>query len=379
MGPVPLHIAWRILTDQKGRTALATSGIFIAILLVFIELGFFVAVPQGGMLIYDHMRFDLLVCSNKYLFQAQSGQFARDRLTEAAKVPEVAQATPVYFGGGKWQDVSGGLKLDVSLIAIDPPAGVFAVPDIERQVAVLERPDTVLVDSATRSLFGPLEPGRVVDIAGYKETIGEQFVLGTGFLGLGVAIVGEANFFKMFPHRPPDTVNLGLVTLKPGADPDGTAKALRAVLPAGMRVFTRPELVAHEVSYWTTRTATGLIFGSGLVVSFVVGIMVLYQTLATQITRQLPQFATLKAIGYTDRYLDAIVMIESFLIMAVAFVPALGAALVVYAQVRRQTLLPLSLSPAELGAVFGITLLMAAISAFLSLSGLRRADPAEVF
>src|SRR5205085_12021597 len=110
MGPVPLHIAWRILTDQKGRTALATSGIFIAILLVFIELGFFVAVPQGGLLIYDHMRFDLLVVSDKYLFQAQSGQFARARLSEAKTVPEVAEATPVYLGGAKWRDPTGGLK-----------------------------------------------------------------------------------------------------------------------------------------------------------------------------------------------------------------------------------------------------------------------------
>ncbi len=376
---MPLQIAWRILTDQKGRTLLATAGIFIAILLVFIELGFFVAVPQGGMLIYDHMRFDLLVVSNKYLFQAQSGQFARARLATARRVPAVAQATPVYLGGAKWQDPGGGLKLDVALLAIDPAAGVFAVPDIERQRAVLERPDTVLVDGATRSLFGPLQAGRVVDIAGHKETIGGQFVLGTGFLGLGVAVGSEANFFRMFPLRPHDTVNLGLVMLQPGSDPDSAAKALRAALPADTQVFTRPELVAHENAYWTTRTGTGLIFGSGLVVSFVVGIMVLYQTLATQITRQLPQFATLKAIGYTNRFLDAIVLTELFLIMAVAFLPALAAAFVVYAQVRRQTLLPLTLTPAQLGTVFAITLVMAAVSAMLSLSGLRRADPAEVF
>ena len=62
---MPLHVAWRILNHQKGRTALALGGIFVAILLIFVELGFFIAVPQGGMLIYDHMRFDLLVCSNK--------------------------------------------------------------------------------------------------------------------------------------------------------------------------------------------------------------------------------------------------------------------------------------------------------------------------
>lgn len=376
---MPLQIAWRILVDQKGRTLLATGGIFIAILLVFIELGFFVAVPQGGMLIYDHMRFDLLVVSNKYLFQAQSGQFPLAPLATVRKVPTVAQATPVYIGAGKWQDPGGGLKLDVALLAIDPAAGVFPVPDIERQKAALERPDTILVDSATRSLFGPLTAGRIVDIAGHKETIGGSFVLGTGFLGLGVAVASEANFFRMFPLRPRDTVNLGLVTLKPGTDPEAAAKALRAVLPADTQVFTRDGLMAHEDQYWTTRTGTGLIFGSGLVVSFVVGIMVLYQTLATQITRQLPQFATLKAIGYSNRFLDAIVLTESFLIMAVAFVPALVAAFVVYAQVRRETLLPLNLTAIELGTVFAITLVMAAVSAMLSLSGLRRADPAEVF
>ncbi len=376
---MPLQVAWRILVDQKGRTALATGGIFVAILLIFVELGFFVAVPQGGMLIYDHLRFDLLVCSDKYVFQSQSGQFPRARLTAALTVPEVAQASPFYLGGGKWQDPAGGLKLDIAVIGVDPRAGIFAVPDIESQVAVLERADTVLVDGATRSLFGSLETGRVIDLAGRRMTIGGQYKLGTGFLGLGIVLASEANFFAMFAGRPVDTVNLGLVTLKPGADPESAAKALRAALPADMQVFTRADLVAHEVAYWTIRTATGLIFGSGLVVSFVVGIMVLYQTLATQITRQLPQFATLKAIGYTDRYLDGVVLFEAWLIMAVAFVPALGAALAVYALVRAETLLPLSLSITQLAAVFGITLVMATASAFLSLGGLRRADPAEIF
>jgi putative ABC transport system permease protein len=327
---VPFHLAWRMLVDQKGRTALATGGIFVAILLIFVELGFFMAVPQGGLLIYDHMRFDLLVCSDKYIFQSQSGQFPRARLETATTVSDVAQASPVYLGGGKWQDPGGGPKLDIAVIGFDPEAGIFAVPDIERQKAVLETPDTVIVDSTTRSLFGPLETGRVVDIAGHRVTIGGQYVLGTGFLGLGIALAGEANFFRMFPQRPRDTVNLGLVRLKPGADPGRAAQALRGVLPADTKVFTRPELVAQEVTYWTTRTGTGIIFGSGLVVSFVVGIMVLYQTLATQITRQLPQFATLKAIGYRDRYLHGVVFVESLLIMAVAFLQALGSALVIY-------------------------------------------------
>ncbi|MBV9150615.1 MAG: FtsX-like permease family protein [Alphaproteobacteria bacterium] len=376
---MPLHIAWRILAHQKGRTALALGGIFIAILLIFVELGFFIAVPQGGMLIYDHMRFDLLMASNKYIFQGQSWQFPRQRLDEVGRNAGVAQINPVYFGGAKWQDPSGGLRIDISVIGFDPKAKLFAGADGDSQIAILERPDTVLVDSQTRPIFGPLQPGRVVDVNGRRITIGGEYVLGTGFLGLGIALASEANFFRIFPNRPPQTVSFGLVTLKPGADPDAVARELRAALPNDTRVFTRPELAAHEVSFWTTRTGTGLIFGSGLIVAFIVGIMVLYQTLATQITRQLPQFATLKAIGYSNGFLNGIVLIEAVLVMLIAFVPALAAALGIYSVVRAQTLLPVNLTALELGGVFAVTLAMAVISALLSVGRLRRADPAEVF
>jgi putative ABC transport system permease protein len=376
---VPFEVAWRILTYQKGRTALAVAGIFIAILLIFVELGFFIAVPQGGMLVYDHMRFDLLVASDKYIFQGESWQFPRARLDPVRANPDVAQASPLYLGNAKWQDPAGGSRIDISVLGIDPRSGVFAVPDVESQADALERADTVLVDSQTRSIFGPLTAGRVIDLDGHRITIGGPYVLGTGFLGLGVVLASEANFFRIFPQRPRDSVNLGLVTLKPGADPDKVAQALRAALPADSQVFTRAGLTDHEVDFWTTRTATGLIFGSGLVVAFVVGIMVLYQTLATQITRQLPQFAMLKAIGYTNGVLNGIVMIEAVLMMLVAFVPALAAALAIYYVIRVQTLLPVAMTPTQLGGVFGIALLMSAISAFLSLSRLRRAQPAEIF
>ena len=105
-------VAWRILTYQKGRTALAVGGIFVAILLIFVELGFFIAVPQGGLLIYDHMRFDLLVTSNRYVYQTKSGIFARARLDQVRANPDVARASAVYIGGAKWQDPEGGQRID---------------------------------------------------------------------------------------------------------------------------------------------------------------------------------------------------------------------------------------------------------------------------
>jgi putative ABC transport system permease protein len=375
---IPL-LSWRILIHEKGRTALATAGVFIAILLVFIELGFFIAVPQGGMLVYDHLRFDLLLCSKNYAFQAAPWQFPRTRLTDAAKVSGVAQATPLFFAGAKWQQPRGGERLDAFVIGFDPAARPFAVEDIERQTGVLAKPETMLVDDVTRPIFGPIGAGTEVLLDKHMVTIGGDYTLGTGFLGMAVAVMDEANFSRLFAPRPAGLVNLGLITLTPGADAGKVAEALRKALPDDIQVLTRGALKQHEDKYWTTRTSVGLIFGSGLVISFVVGIMVLYQTLATQITRHLPQFATLKAIGYSDRYLAAVVMIEAAMIVLVAFMPAAGAGAAAYAQIRSATLLPVVITAGELAGVLAITLMMSAASAFLSLSNLRRADPADVF
>jgi putative ABC transport system permease protein len=375
---VSAHLAWRILVHEKGRTALALAGVFIAILLVFIELGFFIAVPQGGMVVYDHMRFDLLLASTDYQFQAQPWQFPRARLTAAAGVAGVARATPIYFAGGSWQDPAGGVKLDVFLIGCDPAGQPFVDPDIERQRDMLAENDTVLVDDATRSIFGPLTAGRRVDIDGRRVVIGGPYRLGTGFLGIGVVLMDEANFFRV-THRRQDPVNLGLITLAPEADADKIAAQLRQTLPGDVQVFTRNSLAAHEDSYWTTRTSVGLIFGSGLLVSLIVGIMVLYQTLATQITRHLPEFATLKAMGYSDASLAAVVTIEALIVVVVAFIPAAAAAMAVYALIRSETLLPVAFSASNVASVLAATLIMSAGSAFLSLSQLRRADPAEIF
>jgi putative ABC transport system permease protein len=376
---VKVPLAWRILTYDKRRTALALIGIFMAILLVFVELGFFYAVPRGGLLLYDNMRFDLLLASDQYQYQAQPGTFPLARLDQVRSSPDVQEATPIYFGFAKWKDGQGGVWPDVFVIGFDPASQIFLPNSINDQRAVLERPDTVLVDSTTRPMFGPLDTSRIVEIGSRKVTLGGKYDLGTGFMGLGVVLTSAANFARLFPGRGLDIVNLGPIQLKPGFDPDRAASDLRKSIGADVRIFTRKELESHETAYWTTRTSVGIIFGSGLLISFVVGIMILNQIVSTQVTRQLPQFATLKAIGYADNSLLATVGAMSLLIVVAGFIPALLAALGLYSVIRQETLLPVEMSQMRLAAVFAAALLMAMISALLSAGSLRRADPADVF
>lgn len=374
---VPL--AWRILTYDKRRSGLALIGIFMAILLVFVELGFFYAVPRGGLLLYDNMRFDLLLASNQYEYQAQPGSFPLGELDRIRAAPEVQAASPVYFGFGKWKSGEGGLWPDVFVIGFDPASQIFVPDSITRQTDLLERPDTVLIDTQTRPMFGPLNTGRVVDISDHKVTIGGQYVMGTGFMGLGVVMASAANFARLFPLRGLGVVNLGAIQLKPGIDPDKAVANLRKLVGSDAQIFTRSELDADETAYWTTRTSVGIIFGSGLLISFVVGIMIVYQIVSTQVSTLLPQFATLKAVGYPDRTLAGTVSAASLMIVMAGFVPAFGAALGLYSVIQQKTLLPVEMSGMRIAAVFAAALAIVIISALLSIGVLRRADPADVF
>lgn len=251
--------------------------------------------------------------------------------------------------------------------------------EIERQLDVIRRPNTVLVDRATLPMFGPQTRGRLIEIGEHTFEIGGQYELGTGFIGLGVVVTSDSNFKRMFPKRSLGVVNLGLIKLKPGSKPDQVALRLREILPADTKVFTRPEIESNEVQHWSTRTATGIIFGFGVVVSIVAGMAILYQTLATQVTRQLPQYATLKAIGYTDAYLRNIVLVLAAVMASVAFAPALAAATVIYDRVRITARLPIEMTGARVLGVLVLALAMSAASAFIAVRILRRADPADLF
>jgi putative ABC transport system permease protein len=373
------YFGWRLLWHEKGRNALAVGGIFIAVLMIFLQLGFYSCVPKGGMQVYDQLRFDLLMTSTSYVFQGQSYDFPRRRLYQALSLPEVISAVPFYQSEASWLNMESRLRRDVFVMAFNPDDEVFKQDDIERQREVIKRPDTVLVDAATLAVYGPQASGRLVEIAERAMTIGGRYSIGTGFLGLGVVLTSDLNFMRMFTDRSLATVNRGLIRLNPDANPGEVAARLREILPADTKIFTHSELEAEEVKYWRTRTATGLIFGFGVAISIVVGIVILYQTMATQVIRHLAQYATLKAIGYTDGYLSGIVVSMAVTLAAIAFVPSLAAALVVYDKVRAVTRLPIEMTGARLAAVLVLSLAMSALSALIAARILHRANPADLF
>ncbi|MFM7790148.1 MAG: FtsX-like permease family protein, partial [Microcystis panniformis] len=132
-------------------------------------------------------------------------------------------------------------------------------------------------------------------------------------------------------------------------------------------------------TYWANGTAIGFIFGLGAVVGFIVGIVIVYQILYSDVTDHLPEYATLKAMGYGDWYLVGVLMQEALLLAVLGYIPGFIVSLGVYHLASSATLLPIVMTTARAIEVLILTVIMCIASGIVAMGKLRTADPADIF
>jgi putative ABC transport system permease protein len=127
------------------------------------------------------------------------------------------------------------------------------------------------------------------------------------------------------------------------------------------------------------RTSVGIIFQMGVFVALIVGVLFVYQVIATDISDHFAEYATLKAIGYSSRYLSGVVLRQALVLAVLGYIPALFAALGLYSLGREQAQIPLSMTWLRAASVLLLAFAMCAMSGLLALRKVRTADPAELF
>jgi putative ABC transport system permease protein len=150
-------------------------------------------------------------------------------------------------------------------------------------------------------------------------------------------------------------------------------------LPTDLAVRTRAELIALEVAFQNDVSPVGPIFMLGTVIGFVVGLMISYQILYTELSEQEAQYATLKAMGYKNYYLVRVVLTQSALYGIAGFLAAWAAGLIVFKVIGEKALLPMHMS---LGIALGtaaLTVGMCLLAGALAVRRVIDTDPAEIF
>ena len=205
------------------------------------------------------------------------------------------------------------------------------------------------------------------------------FTLGASFGADGNLITSDVNFLRIFRNRQLGLIDIGLVRIKPGADVNQVATYLRGYLPPDVNVLTKQEFIDFERNYWATSTAIGFIFTLGTIMGFIVGTVIVYQILYTEVTDHLSEYATLKAIGYTQNYLLSVILQEAFMLAILGYVPGFFSVLFLYQVARNATLLPVMMSYGRAIMVLILTIIMGFISGAIAIRKLRSADPADIF
>jgi putative ABC transport system permease protein len=376
----------QILLHTPRRLAVSLAGILLAVVLMFSQSGFRNAMFDSQAELIHRLNGELLITSKvKHIIYAGE-PFARRRLSQARACPGVKAVYPLYIEANQaaWKNPHDGSIRPLRVLAFDPGADVLDVPELHAHADALRMPDAVLFDSGSRDYYGRPQAGTVTELSGKHVEVAGTFHMGTDFFTDGNVIMSDRNFLKFFPDRGAsaphlDRVEIGIIQLKPGANPRTVQQALRQALPDDVEVLTKQELVEKETRYWRDNTSIGYIFSLGMFVGFVIGILICYQILYTNVASYLPQFATLKAMGYTDAYLVGVVVQQGVFLAILGFLPAVLVAQVLFWVVSGLTGLLMFFTPLRLVFILLLTVAMCMVSGAIAVRRVVRADPAEVF
>jgi putative ABC transport system permease protein len=199
-----------------------------------------------------------------------------------------------------------------------------------------------------------------------------------GFAADSTAICSDHSFRSLCGLPSLDRVNFGFLKVKDGSTA-ATLSRLRSLLPPDVEPFSREEILNREIDHWVNQTSTGQLFAFGVLVAMVVATVVVYQVLSNDVREHLPEYATLKAMGYSQVSLARVVVVQSIIYMIISFVIALLLAVIVYWVTQELAGIPMRLTPSNMLITLSLTILVGLLSGFLSVSKLTAAQPADLF
>jgi putative ABC transport system permease protein len=378
-------LGWLQLSHEKGRLAVALAGIAFADVLMFMQLGFQTALYDSNTRLNRALQADIILVSPQARNMQNLFTFSRRRLYQAMAVSGVQSAEPFYANTITWKNPQTRKNATVQLIGFNPDHDALNLPEVTQQLDQLKLPDTVIFDRGSRGTYQEAiaridrQETVTTEVERRTITIAGLFTLGASFGADGTLVTSDQNFLMLFPRRQAGSVSLGLINLEPGADPQAVTASLKEYLPDDVLVMTHPEFIEFEEGYWRRGSPIGFIFGLGTTMAFVVGVVIVYQVLSTDVNAHLKEYATFKAMGFQNSYLLMVVFEEAIILAILGFIPGVILPIGLYALAAKATSLPIYMTVARAIMVLLLTVVMCSLSGAIATRKLQAADPADMF
>ncbi len=389
-------LAWKNLTSSLSKCALAATGVGFAVVLMFMQIGFRNALIDNNVQIFS--LFDERVVNLTMISQARYNisteqRFPRKLLEQAASVPGVRSVCSVSVERGTAKvKIEGHVARPLRVIGIQlgNPA-FFRNPELFDKLSQADAQGAALVDTRSKPAYGFADTPeglklQQIELNDVALPVMAQFELGTDFANDGTLLMSERMHASYFPWRsdtgdPADVVDIGFLQADASsiAELDRIAAEIQAFAPQSINVKRTEYFKTREKDFWANSTPIGKIFLIGTIMGLVVGAIICYQIQFTDISEHMPEFATLKAMGYGPFYFWSVILCQSFYLACLGFVPGLIVAQGLYFLLAESSGLVMSMNLERIGFVWMLTLVMCIVSGILAIRKLFSTDPASLF
>lgn len=379
-----IPVAYLQLKKNPRRLAIAVFGVAMSALGILGQMGFEDSLFRSATRLFEEFDADLVLVSPQYQFMVFPAQFSERRVYQSLSVPGVKSFSSIRLGIAPFKNPVTHINRSVYVVGVTRYAGVFRNAEWESKVRALQEPDMVLFDSRSRPEFGPVgelfKTGPVrTEIANQQVKIADVIEMGASFSADGTVIATDEGFARLFPQRRASLIDIGLLHLKPGSDAKEVLARIRSTLPEDVIAMTMQEFSERERVYWRNTTPAGFIFKTIAILSLLVGSVSVYQILSSDITENLRQYATLKALGFPDSYFLRLTFEKAWLLASIGYPIGFLLAELVYVSATHLTLVPLVMTSARAVGVYCIILVAASVAGVLAILRLRRTDLSELF
>jgi len=370
-----MGLGLRILWQSKLRLLLSAAGIAVAVMIIFLEQGFFFGVLDSQSRVAHLVRGDLVVLHRTRTHLNKWNTLERISLSQSGALPAVDAVIPVYKLAMELRNPDSDRLKRIVTYAFPPDSMPLDLGLSAEAVRDLRLPGTVLFDRRSRDIYGDIRSGRDLELNGRNYRVRGFVDLGPNVINDGAVVMSEGNLLTLRPSRRPA---MGVLRLRPGADLEAVRESITQRLP-DLVVMTPAELAAREVRFTATSAPVGIIFGIGMLAGFAIGIIVCYQVLFNEINDLVPQYATLRAMGFSSPQLGQVVLTQALSLSLAGFCVALPFVWYLYDGIAARTALVMELTAGRVLTVLGLTLCMCLLAGLAAMQRLWRLDPAELY
>jgi putative ABC transport system permease protein len=375
MSLLKFRLAYRNLFHDRLRFVATIVGIIFSIVLVTVQAGLYVGFRRMVTTMIDHSPADLWIMpAGTKCFEDPSLLDDRQRF-RALAADGVAEVAPLVIGYAQWR-LPSGTTTPVFIVGSELQGfGLHPWNLVSGRVGDLAIPGAVAIDRSYFERLGVSATGASAEIRDQKVEVA-AVTKGIRSFTTTPYVFADVNRARAYTGISPNKASYFLVRITGDSDAGKVRQRLRENL-SDVEVLTAAEFRDRSRTFWLFGTGAGAALFAGAVLGLIVGTVIVAQTLYSSTKDHLSEFATLRAIGSSGRYIYTVIIWQALLSAVLGFGGAAAISSIVVG-ITADSALAVVVTPAMTFALFLLTGMMCVASAVAAIVQVMRIDPTTV-